>query len=418
MSNSFRWENSEENNIGYTVADSDIFDEISFHLYAYRMKNYKAFIDSEWIRVYPITVFYGDNSAGKSTIHQPLLLLKNALEAEKKANHYNFIGELDKTNPSFTDLLNKKSENDTITIAFKFIDDERNECEYELYFNESESMVLQHALVKYKDNSYDLNEYYTFENIFFVKEKSGYIPETMKSLVHDVMAALQDWGSYFTYMGPERKGPDRNISVVNVARNDIGAEGDNVYSNLLFDVNNNGLVENEFVQDWIREFGYELRWKPISNNIGNMNLVDLKSGISTNLIDNGYGVAQSLPVITAMSYLDGKTMLIDSPEAFLQTKMQSLMADFVIRCAKKKNSLILETSSQYLLYRLRRRIVEGALAANDVGVYYIDSTSAGDSKIINIRILDNGDVSPVSSFDSFFSSSFEDLGVIMAGGAN
>ena len=46
----------------------------------YRLRNFKSFLDTSPIPLRPITLIYGPNSAGKSSIIQSLLLLKQTLE--------------------------------------------------------------------------------------------------------------------------------------------------------------------------------------------------------------------------------------------------------------------------------------------------------------------------------------------------
>jgi AAA15 family ATPase/GTPase len=53
----------------------------------YQIQNFKAFTSPEAIPLRPITLIYGPNSSGKSSLIQALLLLKQTLEEEnpKKA---------------------------------------------------------------------------------------------------------------------------------------------------------------------------------------------------------------------------------------------------------------------------------------------------------------------------------------------
>ncbi len=47
-----------------------------------RFKNFKAWADSGEIRLAPITVLFGANSAGKTSIPQLLLMLKQTAESQ------------------------------------------------------------------------------------------------------------------------------------------------------------------------------------------------------------------------------------------------------------------------------------------------------------------------------------------------
>src|SRR6266403_4158590 len=55
-----------------------------------RFKNFKAWRDSEDIRLAPITLLFGTNSAGKTSIPQLLLLLKQTAESPDRLRALQF----------------------------------------------------------------------------------------------------------------------------------------------------------------------------------------------------------------------------------------------------------------------------------------------------------------------------------------
>src|ERR1039457_6302302 len=57
------------------------FEEGSWMLTELSIKNFKAWRDTGKIRLAPITVFFGSNSAGKSSLLQFLLMLKQTAES-------------------------------------------------------------------------------------------------------------------------------------------------------------------------------------------------------------------------------------------------------------------------------------------------------------------------------------------------
>ena len=52
----------------------------------YQLKNFKAFSDAAPLLLRPITLIYGPNSAGKSSIIQSLMLLKQTLEEAESSD--------------------------------------------------------------------------------------------------------------------------------------------------------------------------------------------------------------------------------------------------------------------------------------------------------------------------------------------
>lgn len=57
------------------------------HAYSSSLKNFKAWKDYGDIRLAPLTVLFGTNSAGKTSIPQLLLLLKQAANPQIESGH-------------------------------------------------------------------------------------------------------------------------------------------------------------------------------------------------------------------------------------------------------------------------------------------------------------------------------------------
>jgi predicted ATPase len=56
------------------------------HEIGVRWRNFRAFEDSGWLRIKPLTVFIGANNSGKSSLIEPLLLLKQSLLSRTGGN--------------------------------------------------------------------------------------------------------------------------------------------------------------------------------------------------------------------------------------------------------------------------------------------------------------------------------------------
>lgn len=83
------------------------------------------------------------------------------------------------------------------------------------------------------------------------------------------------------------------------------------------------------------------------------------SGKQLDLTNVGVGVSQVLPLLTVclLTPVDG-TVLIEQPELHLHPKVQSMLGDFFIGIAARGTQCILETHSERLINRIRRRIAE------------------------------------------------------------
>lgn len=73
----------------------------------------------------------------------------------------------------------------------------------------------------------------------------------------------------------------------------------------------------------------------------------------------GVGVSQLLPVMVMCLLAEaGSLILLEQPELHLHPALQQRLGDFLLACARSGRQLIVETHSEYLVSRLRRRIAE------------------------------------------------------------
>jgi predicted ATPase len=73
----------------------------------------------------------------------------------------------------------------------------------------------------------------------------------------------------------------------------------------------------------------------------------------------GVGVSQLLPVLlTCLLAQPGSLVLLEQPELHLHPAMQQRLGDFLLACARSGRQLIVETHSEHLISRLRKRAAE------------------------------------------------------------
>lgn len=156
-------------------------------------------------------------------------------------------------------------------------------------------------------------------------------------------------------IGPHRERPDR-ISIVNPNQkfNKVGVNGENV-STVLKDISPKKTDE---LNDWFKalEIPYKVKKKfDPKYNIFQLFLLD-SDGNEISLSDVGYGIGQVLPIVL-MSILRSNTIItIEQPELHLHPKLQANLADLFMQSAREnKNIFILETHSEHIVLRLKRR---------------------------------------------------------------
>ena len=119
-----------------------------------------------------------------------------------------------------------------------------------------------------------------------------------------------------------------------------------------------------------------------------------RKGPQRNLIDVGYGVSQTLPLLSELLRTDGPSMfLLQQPEVHLHPSAQAALGSLFCAIAGAERKLIVETHSDHLLDRVRMEIRDKTteLRAEDVSVLYFEPGDL-DVKIHSIRFDEYGNV--------------------------
>ena len=94
----------------------------------------------------------------------------------------------------------------------------------------------------------------------------------------------------------------------------------------------------------------------------------------------GVGVSQVLPVLVmALAAGPGSVLLLEQPELHLHPAVQQRLGDFLLACAASGRQVIVETHSDHLVTRLRRRIAEdpGDALVSTVAVVLAERDAGG-----------------------------------------
>lgn len=105
--------------------------------------------------------------------------------------------------------------------------------------------------------------------------------------------------------------------------------------------------------------------------------VKVRSGPVANIMDVGYGVSQSLPILVdLLAAEDGKesrTFLMQQPEVHLHPRGQAELASLLVESFKRRGSrFLIETHSDYIVDRVRICVRKKILKADDVSILYFE----------------------------------------------
>lgn len=120
---------------------------------------------------------------------------------------------------------------------------------------------------------------------------------------------------------------------------------------------------------------------------------DTRSGAPVRLDQVGYGVSQLLPVIDDCIHAAKQLILIEEPELHLHPRLQAKLGNlFATSVARRGNQVIVETHSESILLRVRRLVRAGKIRPSDVAVLYVDNTEEAGANVRRLRLGAQGEL--------------------------
>ncbi|MGQ8337882.1 AAA family ATPase [Sunxiuqinia sp. A32] len=165
------------------------------------------------------------------------------------------------------------------------------------------------------------------------------------------------------------------------------------------------------VNKWFKEFGLTISIEDVKEVIHRLKVN--QNGLNLDITDVGFGISQVLPIIV-QGFLskDNSLTIIEQPEIHLHPRMQAELADLFIDVVKSTKSregkvLLIETHSESILKRLRRRIAEGKISHEEVAIYFV----RGRQKKSTSSTIERIEISESGAFDwplEFYSTDYDD----------
>ena len=129
-----------------------------------------------------------------------------------------------------------------------------------------------------------------------------------------------------------------------------------------------------------------------------------------NLASMGEGFSQMLPILANVLGADyDDCVLVEQPEIHLHPRLQAELGDLFIEQLAKGNAhqFLVETHSEHLLLRVRRRVAEGAIRASDVAVLVVERVD-GQPRIRELELKDDGRFTnwPIGFFEEGYQEAF------------
>ena len=288
-------------------------------------------------------------------------------------------------------------------------------------------IVLKSDIIETKQLEYinkDLADCISFDSTIFnvLKNEIGGVEGSQINHVRDIVLlilskAISSIEKSFSpemvsHVAPLRAYPKRYYFL------DVAATGSTQGDNIVELLRENPELRAE-VNEWLSKFDINVNVEQFREIIHRLTVKRDNLGFELDITDVGFGLSQVLPVIT-QSFLahDSSLALIEQPEIHLHPNMQADLADLFISASRVGRDeisgprLVVETHSEYLLNRLRRRIAEGKISSQDVAIYFVERGRNGDtsSTVRRVEIASGGAFEwPIEFFESTIEDTVEFL---------
>ena len=137
------------------------------------------------------------------------------------------------------------------------------------------------------------------------------------------------------------------------------------------------------------------------------------NGSLRDLTSVGVGVSQVLPLLVAFFRIPPESsLLIEQPELHLHPKVQARIADFFM-FARDDISVFVETHSEAIVTRIRRRVAEGQKSADSVRIIFVEPSADGAKS----RLLEVSSYGDLSNWPTGFFDDDEDVRAILSANA-
>jgi hypothetical protein len=399
-------------------------------------ERYRKFKDRQDVRLAPITIIIGKNGSGKSIISRLPLLIEKALSRSPEGTLSLSAGDIDHA-ATFQDLVHARGALPFVLGAA--MDVGPNVLRFETriqYVHEIRLLVVENCVLTKKDHL--KNEHQVFEATLADTGDPTYsspryrlsgvqgdpmdlgfqgllptlnLPDEVKDSVDSLRATIP----VTSYLGPFRLESGASLKMPSQQIASLGPRGQRALELLADDKLRRGGELSRAVAAWFAEAMGSALEIDVTGDRPRVWVSDSSSKTEVDLADTGAGFSQSVPVVVQhLAYQCGRLpaslLIVEQPELHLHPAAHGALADLFIESAKKGAQVIVETHSEQLIMRIRRRIADGTLNASLVSLISVDHAESMEEPplpVCEISFDDRGD--PNAWPTGVFEESLDDL---------
>ncbi|HKM38261.1 MAG TPA: DUF3696 domain-containing protein [Thiopseudomonas sp.] len=365
-------------------------------LSSWRIQNFKAWQDTGAIKLAPLTVFFGENSVGKSSLGQLLLALKQSAASTTPQRSLDFgdehslvdlgsfaqnlhQGQLTEplafelqwqlTEPLLLKNVGQQAEMlvDQLCLQVSVIADQAQQPQvqaisYSAYHNQQEQLsvsyhsaqgaelqvqILQPAAHNYSIALKDaVSSPERFYHLDVIEQLDAQFISALARQTENVLAGINGLAAL-------RAAPQRQYAWAGESPTDVGRSGESVVAAILaanaeqrtlqFAAGQPEQIFEQGVAYWLQQMGvasdFNIRLAPGSADQYQVLLKNHAEASEVNLADLGFGISQLLPVIVQVFYAEPhSTVWLEQPEIHLHSHVQAGLADLLIAATQAQEA--------------------------------------------------------------------------------
>lgn len=398
------------------------------------LANFRAYSDAITVRMRPITVLIGQNSAGKSTLIKFLQMLRQTLESAEDSF---FVTEGSHVQlGAFRDLKNRNTTKRSVDFSIRINTDDipslsvlsalmqfgkgtsqdwksvvSNLAGKDLPASISSASVIDYEVtgsihyaraqprgshkIKMSANGDSIAVLNT-KNIRLAKflniTDESDRPETaiVNYLKNQALEPIRYEFVSSRHLSPIREESERAIIVASPPKDDVGHRGQFAMPHLrkLLESGRDAaklVLKHAEAVAGVFSLHFDTTMK---GYLGHVKGKNKQTGAECHLADFGFGVSQCIPIFVQGALMHkGQLLMVEQPEAHLHPTAQLNVASFFADLwNQRKVASLIETHSANILLRLRRLVKEGTLKPNDISVAYFHTNDCRvDVKNLDIQ---------------------------------
>lgn len=395
---------------------------------------YKSIANPCTIEIQNLTILSGANSSGKSSIMQPLLLLKQTLEATYDPGALLLNGSnvrFTSTEQVFSKLSSKKYKDffveteldQFISIRFEFYktskgidikqmvyqqkDQPETVLRKDMTQKELENVLPKGVLESYKNLFIDL-----FNNIFIEITQIRCFLETQvianddKKSLSPIIYSSSRTGVFeqsirsIIHVPGLRGNPERTYPVTAIGEQFPGTFEPYVASV----INNWQITKSSKLKDlarYLKILGLtgKVDTKQINDTQVEIRVARLpcnfnsktKSTEMVSIADVGFGVSQTLPALVALLVAEPEQLVyLEQPEIHLHPRAQAALADILVESANRGVRVVIETHSDLILKRIQSLVAEDRITPDKIKLHWFTRDQEGCTNITTADLDEAG----------------------------